>query len=191
MGKAPHSDQMRSASRRATRQAAAAQNDPDLILPSALLELFESDQRAQLTQAKERFIAIYRGVKREAAANFVGERTALVHDVTAARNALRDADDQNDKLAADIQALQRQVDGALTTIANERRRSDHLEGQLAAAERAITSAQDAATHARSDQATVRSELASMTERALKAEMAIEQGRNGIGRARPTASRKSS
>jgi|SRR5579859_2678154 len=172
-------------------RAAADENDPDLILPSALLELYESDQRAQLAQAKERFVAIYRAAKKEATANFAGERAAFVHDIAAAREALREADNQNDKLAAAIQALQRQADEALAALADERRRADRLEGELAAAERATTSAQDAAAHARSDQAAVRSELASMTERALKAEMALERGRNGATRARSTASRKSS
>ena len=172
-------------------QAAAAESDPDLILPGDLLELFEIDQRGQLAQAKERFIAIYRAAKKEASASFAGERTALLQDVAAVREALREADNQNDQLAADIQILRRQANEALAALADERRRSDRLDGQLAAAERAITSAQSAAADARSDQAIIRSELAGMTERALKAEIAIKQGRSGTTRGRSAASRNSS
>jgi hypothetical protein len=95
--------------------------------------LFEAERRARLTHAKERFLAIYRAARTEAAANVVGER--------------------------------------------------------AAAERAIIAAQEAAAHARSDQVAVRAELASMTERALKAEMAIQQGRDRTTKTRSTASRK--
>ena len=172
-------------------RAAAAENDPDLILPPALLDLLESDQAAQLARSKERFMAIYRAVKKEATAAFAVERAAFIQNAAAIRGALRDADDQNDKLAADIMVIRRQADEAQAMLANERRRSDRLEGQLVAAERATSSAQEAATLARSDRAECRSELASMTERALKAELAIEQGRGPVSKTKATASRESS
>jgi hypothetical protein len=154
-------------------QEAARADDPDSVLPPALHEFYLADQEAQQQASSRRFMTIYRTIEKEIAARFAPERSALMTELETARAALRESDDLNDRLTEQLRAVEHRVQHAQADGAEQQRRADRLEGQLAAADQVIAMANEAAAQARADQVAARTEFAAMTERAIQAEAELK------------------
>ena len=147
------------------------------VLPARLLDMLADEQAAYADEVAGRYLEIFRAVEASFAESAATEQGKHRAELSELEQKLAAADEANDReFAAKKQAEQNAAE-ANNELANERRRADRLEDRLAAAEAALAQARDGWEREKAalgaELATVRSELAAMIERAVRAEAGLK------------------